>query len=181
MFWSQHLGCWGQNTSRIQNKGVYATLCLQARSPHSADHTHMHHHIAPSIAAASTTAAFEYSTADAEASAAATAALALSRAVCTPTNSHQFAPIRKTRQLKAFQIAHQGTLQSAPTPRVGRSIHVSHSNVIPHILPLVWLQHSCQPIVKLHILPLVSSQYPCQPTVQLHILPLVWMFPLGKG
>ena len=30
MFWSQHLGCWGQNTSRIQNKGVYATLCLQA-------------------------------------------------------------------------------------------------------------------------------------------------------
>ena len=30
MFWSQHLGCWGQNTSRIQNKGVHATLCLQA-------------------------------------------------------------------------------------------------------------------------------------------------------
>ena len=30
MFWSQHLGCWGQNTSRIQNKGFYATLCLQA-------------------------------------------------------------------------------------------------------------------------------------------------------
>ena len=30
MFWSQHLGCRGQNTSRIQNKGVYATLCLQA-------------------------------------------------------------------------------------------------------------------------------------------------------
>ena len=30
MFWSQHLGCWGQNTSRIQNKEVYATLCLQA-------------------------------------------------------------------------------------------------------------------------------------------------------
>ena len=30
MFWSQHLGCWGQNTSRIQNKVVYATLCLQA-------------------------------------------------------------------------------------------------------------------------------------------------------
>ena len=29
-FWSQHLGCWGQNTSRIQNKGVYNTLCLQA-------------------------------------------------------------------------------------------------------------------------------------------------------
>ena len=27
---SRHLGCWGQNTSRIQNKGVYATLCLQA-------------------------------------------------------------------------------------------------------------------------------------------------------
>ena len=26
---SQHLGCWGQNTSRIQNKEVYATLCLQ--------------------------------------------------------------------------------------------------------------------------------------------------------
>ena len=23
-------GCWGQNTSRIQNKGVYATLCLRA-------------------------------------------------------------------------------------------------------------------------------------------------------
>ena len=32
MFWSQHLGCWGQNTSRIQNKGVYATLCLQVRA-----------------------------------------------------------------------------------------------------------------------------------------------------
>ena len=37
MFWSQHLGsqhlgCWGQNTSRIQNKEFYATLCLQARS-----------------------------------------------------------------------------------------------------------------------------------------------------
>ena len=30
MFWPQHLGCWGQNTSRIQNEGVYATLCLQA-------------------------------------------------------------------------------------------------------------------------------------------------------
>ena len=30
MFWSQHLGCWGQNTSRIQNKGVYATLCFQS-------------------------------------------------------------------------------------------------------------------------------------------------------
>ena len=29
VFWSQHLGCWGQNTSRIQNKEVYATLCLQ--------------------------------------------------------------------------------------------------------------------------------------------------------
>ena len=28
MFWSQHLGCWDQNTSRIQNKTVYATLCL---------------------------------------------------------------------------------------------------------------------------------------------------------
>ena len=27
---SQHLGCWGQNTSRIQNKEAYATLCLQA-------------------------------------------------------------------------------------------------------------------------------------------------------
>ena len=26
---SQHLECWGQNTSRIQNKEVYATLCLQ--------------------------------------------------------------------------------------------------------------------------------------------------------
>ena len=32
MFWSQHLGCWGQNTSRIQNKEVYATLCLQVRA-----------------------------------------------------------------------------------------------------------------------------------------------------
>ena len=31
MFWSQHLGCWGQNTSQIQNKEVYATLCLQAK------------------------------------------------------------------------------------------------------------------------------------------------------
>ena len=30
MFWSQHLGCCGQNTSRIQNKEVYATLYLQA-------------------------------------------------------------------------------------------------------------------------------------------------------
>ena len=29
VFWSQHLGCWGQNTSRIQKKGVYATLYLQ--------------------------------------------------------------------------------------------------------------------------------------------------------
>ena len=31
---SQHLGCWGQNTSRIQNKEVYATftLHLQARA-----------------------------------------------------------------------------------------------------------------------------------------------------
>ena len=29
VFWSQHLRCWGQNTSRIQNKEVYATLCLQ--------------------------------------------------------------------------------------------------------------------------------------------------------
>ena len=27
---SQHLRCWGQNTSRIQNKEIYATLCLQA-------------------------------------------------------------------------------------------------------------------------------------------------------
>ena len=27
---SQHLGCWGQNTSRIQNKEVYTTLYLQA-------------------------------------------------------------------------------------------------------------------------------------------------------
>ena len=26
---SRHLGCWGQNTSRIQNREVYATLCLQ--------------------------------------------------------------------------------------------------------------------------------------------------------
>ena len=31
MFWSQHLGYWGQNTSRIQNKEIYATLCLQER------------------------------------------------------------------------------------------------------------------------------------------------------
>ena len=30
MFWLQHLGCWGQNTSRIQNKEVYATLYLHA-------------------------------------------------------------------------------------------------------------------------------------------------------
>ena len=29
VFWSQHLGCWGQNTPRIQNKEVYATLRLQ--------------------------------------------------------------------------------------------------------------------------------------------------------
>ena len=28
---SQHLGCWGQNTSRIQNKEVHAALYLQAR------------------------------------------------------------------------------------------------------------------------------------------------------
>ena len=28
---SQHLGCWGQNTSRIQNKEVYAILCFQVR------------------------------------------------------------------------------------------------------------------------------------------------------
>ena len=27
---SRHLGCWGQNTSRIQNKEVYTTLYLQA-------------------------------------------------------------------------------------------------------------------------------------------------------
>ena len=27
---SQHLGCWGQNTSRIQDKDIYATLRLQA-------------------------------------------------------------------------------------------------------------------------------------------------------
>ena len=27
---SQHLGCWGQNTFRIQNKEIHATLCLQA-------------------------------------------------------------------------------------------------------------------------------------------------------
>ena len=34
MFWSQHLGCvWGQNTSRIQNKEVYATLYLQHGCP----------------------------------------------------------------------------------------------------------------------------------------------------
>ena len=30
MFWSQHIDCWGENTSRIQNKEVYATLYLQA-------------------------------------------------------------------------------------------------------------------------------------------------------
>ena len=35
VFWSQHLGCWGQNTSRIQNKGDYATLCLQAVKGHT--------------------------------------------------------------------------------------------------------------------------------------------------
>ena len=29
VFWSQHLGCWGRNTSGIQNKGDYATLCLR--------------------------------------------------------------------------------------------------------------------------------------------------------
>ena len=29
-FGSQHLGCWGQNTSRLVNKEVYATLCLLA-------------------------------------------------------------------------------------------------------------------------------------------------------
>ena len=29
MFWAQHLGCCGQNTSRIQNKEVYAALFLQ--------------------------------------------------------------------------------------------------------------------------------------------------------
>ena len=27
----RHLGCWGQNTSRIQNKEVYATLCVQVQ------------------------------------------------------------------------------------------------------------------------------------------------------
>ena len=27
---SQHLGCWGQNTPRIQNNEVYGTLHLQA-------------------------------------------------------------------------------------------------------------------------------------------------------
>ena len=27
---SRHLGCWGPNTSRIQNKEVYATLCAQS-------------------------------------------------------------------------------------------------------------------------------------------------------
>ena len=32
MFWSQHLGCWGQNTSRIQNKEVYGTIYLQAEA-----------------------------------------------------------------------------------------------------------------------------------------------------
>ena len=30
VFWAQHPRCWGQNTSRIQNREVYATLCLQA-------------------------------------------------------------------------------------------------------------------------------------------------------
>ena len=29
VFWSQDLGCRGKNTSRTQNKEVYATLCLQ--------------------------------------------------------------------------------------------------------------------------------------------------------
>ena len=38
MFWSQHLGCSGQNTSRIQNKGVYATLCLQAWTVRAVTH-----------------------------------------------------------------------------------------------------------------------------------------------
>ena len=37
MFWSQHLGYWGQNTSRIQNKEVYATLCLQANAETSSE------------------------------------------------------------------------------------------------------------------------------------------------
>ena len=32
MCFAQHLGCRGQNTSRIQNKEVYATLCLQAHT-----------------------------------------------------------------------------------------------------------------------------------------------------
>ena len=41
MFWSQHLGCWGQNTSRIQNKEVYATLCLQANR-HGPSHPGIH-------------------------------------------------------------------------------------------------------------------------------------------
>ena len=32
VFWSQHLGCWGQNTSRIQNKGDYATCTVKSHT-----------------------------------------------------------------------------------------------------------------------------------------------------
>ena len=41
---SQQLGCWGQNTSRIRNKEVYATFCLQAGAAdavvHMGDHAY---------------------------------------------------------------------------------------------------------------------------------------------
>ena len=30
VFWSKHLGCWGQKTSRMQNKEVYAALGIPA-------------------------------------------------------------------------------------------------------------------------------------------------------
>ena len=36
---SRHHGCWGQNTSQIQNKEVYATLYLQVPHVHPAEHT----------------------------------------------------------------------------------------------------------------------------------------------
>ena len=32
MIWSQHLGYFGQNTSRIQNEDIYATLYVQANA-----------------------------------------------------------------------------------------------------------------------------------------------------
>ena len=33
LYWFQHLGCWGQHTSRIQNKEVYATMYSQVMAP----------------------------------------------------------------------------------------------------------------------------------------------------